>query len=123
MLKIQDTHIKNFKHTKNTRSIEVETRTLDSFIDEILPDEQTLLKIDTQGAEWEVILGAKETLIQVKYLLCEVSFVELYEGQKLFDDIYSELKKAGFVYKGSIKNIYSPISGEILQSDAVFIKQ
>jgi FkbM family methyltransferase len=59
------------------------------------------VKIDTQGTEYEILLGAGRTLQERTLFLCvEVSFCELYDGQKLFSDVELLLRKAGFSFYG-----------------------
>jgi hypothetical protein len=42
--------------------IAVKTRTLDSFLEELGQDRVDMIKVDVEGAELEVIRGARETL-------------------------------------------------------------
>jgi FkbM family methyltransferase len=65
------------------------------------PDWGEAVKIDTQGTEYEILLGARRTLQERTLFLCvEVSFCELYGGQKLFSDVELLLRKAGFSFYG-----------------------
>ncbi len=55
---------------------------LDSIASNYLTGKENLLiKIDTQGFEWQVLDGAKETLQFARGVLCELSLVPLYEGR------------------------------------------
>lgn len=123
VLEMSENHEVNFPFTTDSLQIEVPMERLDNFLNLIDPDDKTLIKIDVQGYESEVISGGKEVLNKSKVVLIETSFVELYKGQKLFEDIYRCLNAMGYKYKGSTNNIYSSISGEILQSDSIFIKE
>jgi FkbM family methyltransferase len=59
------------------------------------------LKIDTQGTEFEILMGARRTLSERTLFLCvEVSFCELYEGQRLFSDVERLLREFGFAFYG-----------------------
>ena len=62
---------------------------MDDFVEQHSIYEIDLLKTDTQGFDFEVLLGAKETLKHglVKYVLVELNFVKMYEGQGLPNDI------------------------------------
>jgi len=44
--------------------------------------ENIMLKIDTQGYEWEVLQGSKKSLGKIKAIQVELSFEDLYKNQK-----------------------------------------
>lgn len=55
------------------------------------------LSIDTQGSEYEILQGARETLqSNVLGLLVEVEFHPVYKNQKLFGDVTKLLADQGF---------------------------
>ena len=83
---------------------------------------RTLLKIDTQGYELEVLKGAARTLDRIDYILVETSFVPLYEGQANFRDVYAFLTGHGFEYAGSFEQMMSPLDGTVLQADGLFVR-
>lgn len=77
-------------------------------LDAILADRTTasrngaeFLKIDTQGTEFEIIAGGRETIARSTVcVVVEVSFCEIYEGQKLFADVDAALRDLGFSFYG-----------------------
>ena len=84
--------------------------------------ERVLLKIDTQGFEWQVLDGASQILPSVSGVLCELSLVPLYEGQHLWLDVISRLEEAGFTLWTIEKGFTDPSSGRSLQVDASFFR-
>lgn len=55
------------------------------------------LSIDTQGSEYDILLGAKETLkSSVLALIIEAEFHQIYKNQKLFGDLVKLLSDQGF---------------------------
>jgi FkbM family methyltransferase len=78
----------------------------------------TLLKIDVQGFELEVLKGATDLLPHVDAVYVEVSYIELYEGQALHEDIERFLTEAGFSMQGRY-NAYLH-QGEPVQADLLF---
>jgi FkbM family methyltransferase len=83
----------------------------------------SFIKIDTQSYEWEVIMGATETLKSAKGVICELTLVPLYSGQKLWREIIDTLEKMDFKLWAIQKGFTNPITGQTLQMDAIFIKK
>lgn len=81
-----------------------------------------LLKIDTQGFEWEVLNGASETMKNVAAICIETSLVPLYEGQRLWLDYINRLLAEGFVVWNVHSEFVSPSDGRLLQADIIFVR-
>lgn len=116
-------HASHFEGSKEVKQIQVNVKRLDDLFS---PEEiqlPLLIKIDVQGFEKPVIMGATELLKFAKVVLSEVSFVELYKNQALFDDIYQLMKGAGFDYHGNYDQLLSPRNNAVLQADAIFINK
>jgi FkbM family methyltransferase len=107
-----------FPGTQEVSTQVVEVRPLDDFADELQSDSSALLKIDVQGAELDVLRGAKKTLDGFRWVYLEMSFVELYDGQPLADAIVDELRSRGFELAGT--GTPSIIDGRPVQVDALF---
>lgn len=59
------------------------------------------IKVDTQGTEYEIFAGSAKTLDErTVAIVTEVSFGELYAGQKLFSDVEQQLRRHGFSFYG-----------------------
>lgn len=112
-----------FPHTKEIGKEIVSVERLDDIWDEVgKPRKGVLVKMDTQGSESEVIAGGKECLSVASAVLIETSFVEIYSGQPLFDDIYELLKSLGFRYHGSMRAKHHPKTGEPMFEDSIFLR-
>ena len=81
-----------------------------------------LLKIDTQGYEWQVLLGAKEMIPKVRGVLMEVSLIPLYDGQHLWQESISQLEAEGFVLWALEPVFIDHSNGRTLQMDALFFR-
>ena len=83
---------------------QVQTTTLDRVLFEQRAGEPRwgeALKVDTQGTEHEILEGARRTLSERTAFVCvEVSFCELYVGQKLFSEIELLLREFGLSFYG-----------------------
>ena len=82
----------------------------------------TWLKIDTQGYEAPVLDGAGERLGEFAAVQLELSFVPLYDGQALFDELVGRLTAAGFTLFGLDAGFSDPRTGRTLQCDGVFVR-
>lgn len=85
-------------------------------------DRVPFIKIDTQGYEDRVLDGATELLTLSKGLQLELSFLPLYEGQRLFDEMMGRLRALGFSIWAISPGFCDPISGRILQVDATLFR-
>ncbi|MEA5466505.1 FkbM family methyltransferase [Leptothoe sp. PORK10 BA2] len=121
-LEMSDTQTKTFPKTENTQSIEVQVERLDDIVSTLQIEDPIFIKIDVQGYEDRVLVGGEETVRQAKLIMVETSFKEMYKGQMLFDGLYRWLTDRGFTYVGAIGQLESPETGEIIQSDALFLR-
>jgi hypothetical protein len=78
-----------------------------------------LMKIDVQGFEAEVLRGAAGLLPAVDDVLVECSFVELYEGQPLADDLIAWMRDEGYRLRG-FYSLMTDDAGSCLQADLLF---
>lgn len=81
-----------------------------------------LLKIDVQGFELGVLRGAGEALKSVDTIFVECSFVELYDGQALADEVIVYLAEMGFHLAG-VFGVVTSQSGDALQADLLFRRE
>ena len=101
----------------------VPLRRLDSVAQEYLAkSRRPFLKIDTQGFEWQVLDGAVAILPKIHGILCELSLVPLYEGQRLWMGMIQRLESEGFMLWAIQKGFTDPRDGRTLQVDAIFFR-
>ena len=81
-----------------------------------------LLKIDTQGFEWQVLDGAAAILPRVRGLLCELSLVPLYEGQRLWLELIRRIENLGFTLWALQPGFTDSRDGRALQMDGLFFR-
>jgi len=86
------------------------------------PKNNVFIKIDTQGFEWQVLDGATETLKNAQGVLCEMSLVPLYEGQRLWMDMLKRLESEGFTLWAIQRGFTDPRDGRSLQVNAIFYR-
>ena len=110
-----------FPGTHEVSSVKVSVAPLATFVsvDDLVGT--TLLKIDVQGFELEVLKGCETLLDSFKYVYVECSFIELYEGQALAHEVIRFLEQHEFSLIG-IYNTYYDDSGLAVQADFLFKK-
>lgn len=101
----------------------VPIKMLDTIAGQYLKDARApFLKIDTQGFEWHVLDGARDTMPHIKGILVELSLVPLYEGQHLWRDVIDRLEAEGFVLWAFKPAFSDQTSGRMLQVDGIFYR-
>ena len=77
--------------------VPVEMKTLDIFVDEQqIEPSRALLKLDTQGHDWEVLKGGPKVCQLVGGIQLEMPIVHLYEEAPDFGSILAEVLRLGF---------------------------
>ncbi|WPL11522.1 FkbM family methyltransferase [Thiorhodovibrio litoralis] len=123
ILQITDTHCDAAKNSEYVGTERTPILRLDSVAPLYLDRGQNpLLKIDTQGYEWQVLDGASETLPKIRGILCELSFVSLYQGSRLWTDVVQRLEKEGFKLWALSQEFIHPDTGRTLQSNGLFFR-
>jgi FkbM family methyltransferase len=116
---IEPRYVAAFPGTEQAGQVSVRTARLD----ELLRSEElrapALLKIDVQGSEYEVLEGSQGVLAWFHQVVVEVSFTELYGGQKLAGEVTTLLQEEGFTLTG-VFNLKATRSGECLQAEFLF---
>jgi len=117
-----DAHLTNAPGSEyiSTETVAVTTVT-DLVAEHSVVPSRTLLKIDTQGFEDEVLAGAGDLVDEFVAIQLELSMVELYEGQSLFDDHYSYMRDHGFRLH-IMEPGFSGLTGQMMQCDGLFVR-
>jgi FkbM family methyltransferase len=80
-LKAPKSHLQAHPWCKFVRTVKVEVRTMDTWARKHGVTDVDFVWADVQGAEGDMVRGGAETLARTRYLYCEYSDTELYEGQ------------------------------------------
>lgn len=98
-------------------TVEVSVKRLDACIDLAVLPHPIFLKVDVQGGELGVFEGCDQ-LSTIDFIYVELSFVELYVGQPLFEEVTSYLSGRGFKVRGAFNQVvtdeYGPTQVDIL---------
>lgn len=85
--------------------------------------DRILIKIDTQGYEWNVLDGSPEILSRAQAVLIELSIVPLYEKQHLWRDCIARLESLGFTLWALEPVFIDATNGKMLQMDGLFVRK
>lgn len=82
-----------------------------------------LIKVDVQGAELQVLAGAKRTLQETEAVLLEVSLFGFWVGSPQFYDVIAYMKDSGFVAYDFCGFLYRPLDNALCQVDIIFARE
>ena len=123
-LDMKSTHKESAPESLYLSSEDVKLITLDSiFNNYVIDNDEVLIKIDVQGYEEQVLIGAIDSIKKVRAVKLECSLVSLYEGDKTYEFYFDWLKKLGFTLFDLEAGHAHPVTGRLLQFDAVFVRE
>jgi len=121
LLPIGDRQVEEF-HTAEVATLTVPVRRLDEVLGGAAIVAPALLKIDVQGFEHEVLEGCSGVVDLIEWIYVEVSFVELYQRQKLYGEVEPLLASMGYAPVRE-HNVQFGKSGSKIQADVLFAKR
>lgn len=101
---------------------EVSTISLDEYFIGTGRPLPNIIKLDLQGGEGEAIKGGYECLRHASIVLCEVQFVELYQGAMTFTELNNLFEKFGFQIYQVFDSSRDRKSGRLLFCDILYVK-
>jgi FkbM family methyltransferase len=121
-LQVMDRSIEAASGSAFTGTQEAEIKRLDALDLGITGEDRILLKIDAQGFEDKVLVGATGVLPRVFLIECELSTVPLYEEQTLFVEMIKLLESLGFKPVDFEQEFIEPKTGYCLQVNGMFTR-
>jgi FkbM family methyltransferase len=118
LLPISPAQVELFPGTEEVTTRVVNIAPLTQFLSLEDLAEGTLLKIDVQGFELDVLKSAEPLLPMIAWVYVEASYVPFYEGQALADEVIAYLQGRGFNLKGHCNPTH--LRGQIAQADFLF---
>jgi FkbM family methyltransferase len=100
----------------------VPMRRLDSLLPETL-QHPVFLKVDTQGAELEVLKGLGKRIVEIDLLVLETTMMPLRHGIPQFADIIRFCDDAGFAVYDMLEGHMRALDGALAQIDVAFVRK
>ena len=123
LLSLGKVHKETYPYLSVVEEIEVPVTTLDRWAAGRQLINPLLVKLDIQGNELAALRGATAVLASADYVLSEVNFAAMYEGQPSFDDLYDVLTSAGFKFIDLFASKRDSKSLRCLFGDMLFAKE
>ena len=123
ILNMLDEHVDGAPESVYINSEDVRRAKLDTInSDYIGKGNNIFLKIDVQGFEYQVLEGAKKTLLSVQGMEVELSLTPLYNGQMLFHDMLEYISLLGFELIDILPEFRHQKTGRLLQVNGLFFR-
>ncbi len=122
LLNMEDLHKKAYPESEYINKEVIQLKRLDDVINPAELTGRILLKIDVQGYENKVIAGGNQTIKSVDIIIIEFSYQPIYEGQWLFNEMYTYFVSNGFKFIGLADQVSHVGIGVPIFGDAIFIK-
>lgn len=117
-------HLNSAPESRFISQEEIDIKKLDTIFNSICsPNDNVMLKIDTQGYEKNVIDGAMESLPKIKIIQLEMSIVQLYESELLMTEMINYLDVRGYQLFSLENGFGDSDSGQLLQVDGIFVRR
>jgi FkbM family methyltransferase len=110
----------SIEHTQS-KQIEVPITTLDHDLRDY--DEISLLKIDVQGYEPEVLKGARDVLQRTLILMVEIFYTPYYNGAASFEELLQLITSVSPMKLWGITGPAVAKDGKPIWADAIFVRQ
>jgi FkbM family methyltransferase len=121
LLPITDLQEATFPGTGLSKLESVKVRRLGRVLSSANVPGPALMKVDVQGGELDVLMGAEDLLGAFDFVCVEVSFVEFYSGQPLAHQVLRFMEESSFRLSG-VYNPFLDARGRSVQADFLFTR-
>jgi FkbM family methyltransferase len=98
-------------------------KTLDQVCQEFVgPSDRVFLKIDAQGYEPQILMGARSLLVGCSAVQMEMALFLSYQGQKSFPEMMEYMSESGFRLAHLERGFWDARSGFLMEADGIFVR-
>lgn len=120
LLPVSDAHRQAFPDAEHQRTSLVKSARLDDVLAADALERDVMIKVDVQGVEDHVVRGGTAVFSVARIVLVEMSFVAMYEGQALFEEVHDLLVGCGLRLAGFKNQIDEPGSARPLFAHCLY---
>lgn len=99
-----------------------EMTTIDRLVEEKWMPTPSLIKLDVQGYELEVLKGGPRALESATAVICETSFFAFQSGMPIVDEVIAFMRRHEFVCHDILSLAGRPLDGATAQADLLFLR-
>jgi FkbM family methyltransferase len=85
--------------------------------------DRLFLKLDVQGFERRILQSSHDAMRKAVGIQLEMSLVPLYDGEALITEMLQLVEGFGFRLMSLEPGLADPVSGQLLQTDAIFFRE
>ena len=121
LLDMLPSHLKSAPNSKYIGKEIVEIKTIDSLFHNLCETAKNVyMKIDVQGFESKVLMGAENSLKFINTIQMEMSLISLYKGESLFNEMCTLMNQKGYTLIAIENGFTDPTTSQLLQVDGIF---
>ena len=107
------------------KKVSVKISTLNDFCSKysVYPSSSSLLKLDTQGYDLNVLKGSCQVIDQFSIIITELSFKPIYHNTPSYLDIINYLNNKNFILDGLFPICRDHSNFRLIEADGVFLNK
>lgn len=107
----------------NFKEVHYTMRTLDSCIEKFDLSVPSLVKIDTQGYEYQILQGFTKNLKYADIIIAELNHIDIHKNVKMAEEVIQLLYRNDFVIYDIVEIHRRPFDKALWQTDFMFVKR
>jgi FkbM family methyltransferase len=121
LLEVLPAIVEKIPKTKTIGRERIRISTLDALFSEISSGASNIfMKLDVQGTEKDVLIGAAASLPRIGHVQLEMSIEPFYSGEPCFPELDAQMRNLGYKLISIGPTLTNSATGEMLQVDGIY---